>query len=112
MKRLADSAICGLVAMVGLYSHQPLVYGHHSQHPAVVLRAQTAPVPNAKSSNAGVSGQGKLRFKVLVTSEQLPQEAKKVLVSAHGGFAVDLRQGKVKPISRCQVPEFSRSVLI
>jgi hypothetical protein len=35
-----------------------------------------------------------MRFKLLFTSDQLPEEAKKVLVSAHGGFAVDHRPGK------------------
>src|SRR5688572_2720195 len=42
----------------------------------------------------GVSGQGKMRFRVLYTSDQLPPEAQKVLTGAHGGFAVDLRPGK------------------
>jgi len=42
----------------------------------------------------GTSGQGKMRFRVLYTSAHLPPEAQKVLTSAHGGFAVDLRPGK------------------
>jgi hypothetical protein len=41
-----------------------------------------------------ISGQGTLRFRVLYTSAHLPPEAQKVLASAHGGFAVDIRQGK------------------
>jgi len=54
---------------------------------------------NARSSAAqagatGVSGQGKLRFRVLYTSDHLPAEAQKVLTGAHGGFAVDVRPGK------------------
>ena len=44
--------------------------------------------------NEGISGQGKMRFKVLYTSDHLPAEAQKVLTSAHGGFPVDLRPGK------------------
>jgi hypothetical protein len=43
---------------------------------------------------AGISGQGKMKFKVLHTSDHLPAEAQKVLVNAHGGFAVDRRPGK------------------
>jgi hypothetical protein len=35
-----------------------------------------------------------MRFRVLYTSERLPEEAKKVLIKAHGGFAVDRRPGK------------------
>ena len=47
-------------------------------------------IPGAK----GVSGQGALRFRVLLTSASLPEGARKVLASAHGGFAVDHRPGK------------------
>jgi hypothetical protein len=35
-----------------------------------------------------------MRFRVLVTADKLPEEAKKVLEKAHGGFAVDRRPGK------------------
>src|SRR5690242_10633195 len=41
-----------------------------------------------------VTGQGKLRFRLLYTSSHLPQEAQKVLKAAHGGFAFDRRPGK------------------
>jgi len=43
---------------------------------------------------AAVSGQGKMRFRVAYTSDHLPPEAQQVLKGAHGGFTVDLRQGK------------------
>jgi hypothetical protein len=46
------------------------------------------------NENTAVSGQGKMRFKVLYRSEHLPPEAQEVLKGAHGGFAVDLRKGK------------------
>ncbi len=46
------------------------------------------------SSAAAVSGQGKMRFRVLYTSDHLPAEAQSALKAAHGGFAVDLRPGK------------------
>ncbi len=62
---------------------------------------QDTPAPTRISHNsvnprplAPVSGQGKLRFKVFTTSERLPEEAKRVLASAHGGFAVDQRPGR------------------
>jgi hypothetical protein len=42
----------------------------------------------------GASGQGKMRFRVLRTSADLPPEAQNVLKGAHGGFAVDTRPGK------------------
>ncbi|MBI3667583.1 MAG: hypothetical protein HY236_15375 [Acidobacteria bacterium] len=46
------------------------------------------------ASSPGISGQGKMRFRVLYTSDHLPAEAQKVLTAAHGGFAIDLRPGK------------------
>jgi hypothetical protein len=52
---------------------------------------------NGARSNAaqtGVSGQGKMKFRVLYTSSHLPSEAQAVLTNAHGGFAVDTRPGK------------------
>jgi len=48
----------------------------------------------AQAGAAGVSGQGKYRFRVLYTSTHLPQEAQRVLKAAHGGFAVDRRPGR------------------
>jgi hypothetical protein len=46
------------------------------------------------AAQAGISGQGKMRFRLLYSSTNLPQEAQSVLKSAHGGFAVDTRPGK------------------
>ncbi|MGH9721682.1 MAG: hypothetical protein ACRD8O_15860, partial [Bryobacteraceae bacterium] len=51
-------------------------------------------IPGSKSQSPAASGQGKLKFRVLYTSSHLPAEAQKVLKSAHGGFAVDMRPGK------------------
>ncbi len=41
-----------------------------------------------------VSGQGKMKFRVLYTSSILPPKAQEVLEKAHGGFAVDRRKGQ------------------
>jgi hypothetical protein len=46
------------------------------------------------NGNTAVSGQGKMKFKVLYKSDHLPLEAQKVLKGAHGGFSVDLRKGQ------------------
>src|SRR6267154_2176791 len=46
------------------------------------------------NEDATVSGQGKMKFKVLYKSDHLPPEAQKVLKGAHGGFSVDLAKGK------------------
>ncbi|MDE3178607.1 MAG: hypothetical protein KGM47_03020, partial [Acidobacteriota bacterium] len=48
----------------------------------------------SQAAVAGVSGQGNMKFKVLYTSSHLPEAARKVLIKAHGGFAVDRRPGK------------------
>ncbi|HEX5482062.1 MAG TPA: hypothetical protein VFZ08_05495 [Terriglobia bacterium] len=47
----------------------------------------TAPAP-------GISGQGRMKFRVKHNSSLLPAAAQKVLVKAHGGFAVDRRPGR------------------
>src|SRR5439155_18518034 len=49
---------------------------------------------SSAASTEAISGQGKMKFKLLYTSSHLPAEAQKTLTSAHGGFAVDLRPGK------------------
>src|SRR3954454_11623833 len=46
------------------------------------------------NETAAVTGQGKMKFKVLYRSDHLPPEAQKVLKGAHGGFSVDLGKGK------------------
>ncbi len=82
MKRFAISTFFfGLLAIGWI-----LVYN------APTSAAQDA-APNSNQGK-GTSGQGKMKFRVLYTSEHLPPEAQKVLTSAHGGFGVDLRPGK------------------
>ena len=72
------------------------VLAHHSPgHPEPAGETQTpAAAKPLDPAAAGISGQGKMRFRVLATSEQLPEEARKVVVSAHGGFGIDRRAGK------------------
>jgi len=94
MQRLANWVWWGSVWLLGIGSQVTSVLGHQAPHLAVSVTAQ-APATSAKAgSGAGISGQGKMRFKVLYSSERLPEEARKVLVSAHGGFAVDHRPGR------------------
>jgi hypothetical protein len=51
---------------------------------------------SAVGQSRGITGNGKLKFRLLYDSSHLPPEARdpKVLTTAHGGFAVDLRPGK------------------
>src|SRR5262245_37917979 len=54
-------------------------------------------VQSTAAATGGISGQGKMRFKLLYSSSHLPPEAQKTLTAAHGGFAIDLRPGKGEP---------------
>ena len=60
---------------------------------AVGWNAGFAPAPTEADSHA-LSGQGKYKFKVAYKGDHLPAEAQAVLEKAHGGFAVDRRDGK------------------
>src|SRR5215470_18019326 len=95
MRYRINLAVGGLAIFCGLFTHVASVHAHRVPHHAPEPTQQAQPASAATTPAApGISGQGKLRFKVLVTSDLLPEEAKKVLVSAHGGFAVDHRNGK------------------
>jgi len=94
MRRFTRYALCGLTVLLELTAiglearaHEPRSYKRTAAQANAAASAPRANVP-------GVSGQGKMRFRVLYTSERLPEEAKKVLIKAHGGFAVDRRAGK------------------
>ncbi len=71
-------------------------HAHHLQAASAVPSQAATPAPPGTIDPAakGVSGTGALRFRVFLTSAGLPEEARKVLTSAHGGFAVDHRPGK------------------
>ena len=68
---------------------------HHVSHHASAKASASSMGPvSTGHTKAGVSGQGKMKFRVLHTSALLPTQAVEVLKSAHGGFAVDRREGK------------------
>jgi len=79
---------------LGLGVSVALLEAHNSPDHAAAGVAAKAGGRATPAPAGAVSGQGKMRFRVLVTSERLPEEARKVLVSAHGGFAVDRRPGR------------------
>jgi hypothetical protein len=93
MQRLARSALGTWIVLAAIASMAAPARAHDARAYASAARtplttgARTAPVP-------GITGQGKMKFRVLYTSERLPEEARKVLVKAHGGFAVDRRPGR------------------
>jgi len=96
MRWFARGGIPGWVMVLALIwnaapgrAHDPRGYGH-SRGTGLETRPMSVNfVPGSK-----VSGQGKMRFRVLYTASELPEEALKVLTAAHGGFAVDRREGK------------------
>jgi len=85
-----------LVALVGVALLGARSLSAHPHHRSLgPQEAAATPAPGTIAPGArGVSGQGALRFRVALTAAQLPEEARKVVVSAHGGFAVDHRPGK------------------
>ncbi|MDA2930078.1 hypothetical protein MYX84_09055 [Acidobacteria bacterium AH-259-O06] len=96
MKRSTRVMVCSFVISLAIGSGQAPAYAHHHVHSAVAAEKGEVPAPagSTQASLTGVSGQGKMKFRVFRTTDHLPDEAVKVLVSAHGGFAVDRRQGK------------------
>src|SRR6185295_9107155 len=87
---LARLVALALVALLGA-----TLLPAHPHHRSLLPQEASTPAPGTIAPGAkGVSGQGALRFRVALTAAQLPEEARKVLVSAHGGFAVDHRPGK------------------
>ncbi len=60
---------------------------------ALAWNAGFAPTPIEADSHA-TSGQGNYKFKVAYKGSHLPSEAQAVLEKAHGGFAIDRRDGK------------------
>lgn len=59
-----------------------------------VLAAGWFFVQKTEAQPSAATGNGKLKFRTIMTSAQLPAEAQAVLKGAHGGFAVDMRPGK------------------
>jgi hypothetical protein len=85
------------LVLVGLsLDARVFAHPHHLQAAAAASQETARPAPpgTLDPGAKGVSGTGALRFRVLLTSAGLPEEARKVLTSAHGGFAVDHRPGK------------------
>lgn len=88
--------VAGLIAFPGLlaahpgHDHDGDHHDHDHEKPVILAQAGQ----NAATASGKVSGQGDLKFRVVATNSVLPAEANAVLVKAHGGFAVDRREGK------------------
>ena len=87
---LAAVVFAATSSSLPLEAHPP-----HSPHPdREAVEARRPSGAGIAPREHGTSGQGALRFRVLLTSEELPERAREVLASAHGGFAVDRRPGR------------------
>lgn len=75
----------------------PLAFAHpghkHERNEESIAVAQADASAPAQPA-PGITGQGDLKFKLLYTADHLPAEAVAVLKKAHGGFAVDRRDGR------------------
>lgn len=82
---------------VGLYSGLALAHQGHMDSVDARVQSLVLPIQDAGEGidYSKTTGQGALKFKVLHTSLDLPVEVEaKHLKSAHGGFAVDRREGQ------------------
>ncbi len=89
-----------LIAIASLFATALPAHDTRFPHDHPVKRARELTVAQGESATAakavipGVTGQAPLRFKLFKGRDILPAEAQAVLVNAHGGFAVDRREGK------------------
>jgi hypothetical protein len=89
--------INSLIGMAGMTLNLKAAHAHHHHSSPGRKGAPQAfqAQPGAVADKApGITGQGSMKFKLLHASDHLPSEAQKVLVNAHGGFAVDRRPGR------------------
>lgn len=91
MKRCSLFAVLAIAAAA--LGSSPLE-AHPGHKHLVVSGARAASSVHSTAPGDGISGQGAMRFKVLYTSDRLPDKAREVLDAAHGGFAVDRRPGR------------------
>ncbi len=96
MDRIVNSLIFSFVILLAISSNGKLAYSHDHKNFAshLEMTVGSAVVGSLPASPSGVSGQGAMKFRVAYTADHLPEEAVQVLVSAHGGFAVDRRDKK------------------
>lgn len=89
------AATCSIWPFANAFPHDG--HGHdqlEQDGTHVITLAQQTSSAEASSPADGLSGQGELKFRVLHTSDHLPEVARRVIERAHGGFAVDRREGR------------------
>ena len=91
---LRQTRLTRSLMVVGLSLSAASVSAHdHHKFLPMSLKPVRAAAP-ARPATSGISGEGKMKFKVLYTSQHLPPEAVSVLTKAHGGFTIDRRPSK------------------
>lgn len=96
MMRFTKCVWTSLLLLLAVSWHALPLRAHDPRHSGLRQVSGTegaAPGQNTISPSK-LSGQGAMRFRVLYTSSELPEAALKVLTSAHGGFAIDRREGR------------------
>ena len=96
MERISSALVFGFAILLAAgFSRGPAhAHDHRDFASRVEMAVGSAATGSTPASPSGISGQGEMKFRVAYTAGYLPEEAVKVLASAHGGFAVDRRDKK------------------
>ena len=94
-KMLQGTVFASLCLAGPVWAHPGHFHPQGAEHDHVRDVAPAARQMHAQAEGEiRTSGQGDLKFRVFATSGTLPEGALEVLVKAHGGFAVDRREGQ------------------
>ena len=92
---IRQACSCGSLLLVLAISPTVLLgHGVHTRGEVGDHGADLSVEVHVAGPATGISGQGDLKFRVLYAEDHLPANAVEVLRKAHGGFAVDRRQGR------------------
>ena len=97
MKRIPSVLFFSFAILLAVgFSRGPAhAHDHRDFASRVGMAVGSAAAGSTPASPSGVSGQGEMKFRVAYTADHLPEGGVKVLLSAHGGFAVDRLKSSV-----------------
>jgi hypothetical protein len=81
-------------ALFSLLLASPHAFGHSGELSHLAAPILTVAKTEAAPTSNTTSGQGEFRFRILYRADHLHAAAQDVLKNAHGGFAVDRRDGR------------------
>jgi hypothetical protein len=101
---MISSKTFGLLGALGIYAAASTVavahtvkdgdHHHHSHDSTETHFILAQGDGDARADAELTTGQGEMTFKLIYQTDNLPEEAMKGITQAHGGFAVDRREGK------------------